>query len=41
MARNIILLSDGTGNSSAKVWRTSVWRTFEALDLSGNDQITF
>ena len=38
MSRNIVLLSDGTGNSSAKVWRTNVWRTFEALDLSGNDQ---
>jgi uncharacterized protein (DUF2235 family) len=39
MSRKIILLSDGTGNSAAKVWRTNVWRTFEALDLSGNDQI--
>jgi uncharacterized protein (DUF2235 family) len=41
MTRNIVLLSDGTGNSSAKVWRTSVWRTFEALDLSGNEQVAF
>jgi uncharacterized protein (DUF2235 family) len=41
VGRKIILLSDGTGNSSAKVWRTNVWRTFEALDLSGNDQIAF
>jgi uncharacterized protein (DUF2235 family) len=41
MARNIVLLSDGTGNSAAKVWRTNVWRTFEALDLSGNDQVAF
>ena len=41
MARKIILLSDGTGNSAAKVWRTNVWRTFEALDLSGNDQVAF
>jgi uncharacterized protein (DUF2235 family) len=39
MARKIILLSDGTGNSAAKVWRTNVWRVFESLDLSGNDQI--
>src|SRR5258707_15777966 len=39
MSRNIVLLSDGTGNSAAKVWRTNVWRTFEALDLSGNDQV--
>src|SRR5882724_254528 len=41
MGRKIILLSDGTGNSAAKVWRTNVWRTYEALDLSGNDQIAF
>src|SRR5436309_16092125 len=41
MSRNIVLLSDGTGNSAAKVWRTNVWRTFEALDLSGSDQIAF
>lgn len=41
MSRNIVLLSDGTGNSSAKVWRTNVWRTFEALDLSGSEQVAF
>lgn len=41
MPRNIVLLSDGTGNSAAKVWRTNVWRTFEALDLSGSDQVAF
>ena len=41
MRRKIILLSDGTGNSAGKVWRTNVWRTFEALDLSGNDQIAY
>ncbi len=41
MSRRIVLLSDGTGNSAAKVWRTNVWRTFEALDLSGNDQVAF
>src|SRR6195952_3178126 len=41
MGRKIILLSDGTGNSAAKVWRNNVWRTFEALDLSGNDQVAF
>jgi uncharacterized protein (DUF2235 family) len=37
----IILFVRRTGNSIAKVWRTNVWRTFEALDLSGNDQIAF
>lgn len=41
MGRKIILLSDGTGNSSAKVWRTNVWRIFESLDLSGSNQIAF
>ena len=41
VGRKIVLLSDGTGNSSAKVWRTNVWRTFEALDLSSNDQVAF
>src|SRR3981081_2463299 len=41
MSRNIVLLSHRTGNSAAKVWRTNVWRTFEALDLSGNDQVAF
>ncbi len=41
MGRKIILLSDGTGNSAAKVWRTNVWRVFECLDLSGSDQVAF
>jgi uncharacterized protein (DUF2235 family) len=31
--KNIILLSDGTGNAASKVWRTNVWRTFQSLDL--------
>jgi uncharacterized protein (DUF2235 family) len=34
MSKNIILLSDGTGNSSAKVFKTNVWRMFQALDLT-------
>jgi uncharacterized protein (DUF2235 family) len=41
MARRIVVLSDGTGNSSAALWRTNVWRTFDALDLSGSDQVAF
>jgi hypothetical protein len=36
---NIILLSDGTGNSAAKVWRTNVWRLFQSLELKGSSQI--
>jgi uncharacterized protein (DUF2235 family) len=39
MSKRIILLSDGTGNSAAKVWRTNVWRTFESLDLTQPDRI--
>jgi len=41
MARKIVVLSDGTGSSSAALWRTNVWRTFDALDLSGADQVAF
>ena len=33
MPKNIVLLSDGTGNSAAKVFRTNVWRLFQILDL--------
>lgn len=41
MGRKIILLSDGTGNSSAKIWRTNVWRTFQALDLTTSEQVAY
>jgi uncharacterized protein (DUF2235 family) len=34
MSKNIVLLSDGTGNSSAKLFKTNVWRLFQALDLA-------
>jgi len=33
MAKNIVLFSDGTGNSSGKLFRTNVWRLYQALDL--------
>ncbi len=39
MSKNIVLLSDGTGNSASKVWRTNVWRLFKALDLTTPDQV--
>src|SRR5262249_54213336 len=39
--KRIALLSDGTGNAAAKVWRTNGWRTFEGIDLLGSDQIGF
>lgn len=38
MAKNIIVLSDGTGNSAAKFNKTNVWRTYEALDLSNPEK---
>jgi uncharacterized protein (DUF2235 family) len=34
MPKNVVLLSDGTGNSAAKVFRTNVWRLSQILDLS-------
>lgn len=34
MAKSIVLLADGTGNSSAKLFKTNVWRLYQALDLS-------
>jgi len=39
MAKNIILLSDGTGNAAASIWRTNVWRMFQAIDLTNSDQV--
>jgi len=32
-AKSIILFSDGTGNSSAKLFKTNVWRMYEAVAL--------
>jgi hypothetical protein len=34
MAKNIVLLSDGTGNSAGKLFKTNVWRLYQALALS-------
>ena len=31
--KTIVLFSDGTGNSSAKLFKTNVFRLYEALDL--------
>jgi uncharacterized protein (DUF2235 family) len=31
--RKILLFSDGTGNSSGKLFKTNVWRLYEAVDL--------
>src|ERR1700722_19185214 len=42
MSKNIILLSDGTGNSSAALFKTNVWRLFQILDLRDpGSQIAF
>lgn len=38
MSKNIVLLSDGTGNSAAKLFRTNVWRVYDALDLTEPQQ---
>ena len=32
--KKIILLADGTGNSSASPYKTNVWRFYKALDIS-------
>ena len=37
MSKHIVVFSDGTGNSSAKLFKTNVWRLYQALDLSGPD----
>ena len=34
----IVVFSDGTGNSSAKLFRTNVWRLYEALDLGDESE---
>src|SRR4030095_13825170 len=34
MSKNILLFSDGTGNSAAKLAKTNVWRLYQAVDLS-------
>jgi hypothetical protein len=40
MPKNIVLLSDGTGNSSAQLLKTNVWRVYETLDLDDpNEQV--
>ena len=31
--KNVVLLSDGTGNSAAKLFKTNVWRLYQTLDL--------
>ena len=35
MPKNIVLLADGTGNSSASPFKTNVWRLYQAVDITG------
>jgi uncharacterized protein (DUF2235 family) len=37
--RNLIVLSDGTGNSASKAFKTNVWRLYQALDLRDGKQV--
>ena len=37
----LILLSDGTGNSSNAITKSNVWRLYKTLDLECEDQIAF
>jgi hypothetical protein len=39
MTRNLIVLSDGTGNSAATPFKTNVWRLYQALDLTDGSQV--
>jgi uncharacterized protein (DUF2235 family) len=37
--RNLVVLSDGTGNSAASASKTNVWRLYQALDVTDGTQI--
>ncbi|MFL6844500.1 MAG: DUF2235 domain-containing protein [Allosphingosinicella sp.] len=44
--KSLVLFSDGTGNSSAQLFKTNVWRMYEAVDLGPGppdkrDQISY
>ena len=39
--RRICLFSDGTGNSAGKLFKTNVWRLYDALDFGDIDQIAY
>ena len=38
LPKSIVLFSDGTGNSSAKLFKTNVWRMYEAVDLGPSSE---
>jgi len=37
--RDLIALSDGTGNSASKPFKTNVWRLYQALNLRDGSQV--
>jgi uncharacterized protein (DUF2235 family) len=37
MPKNIVLLSDGTGNAASSPFKTNVWRLYQALDIGPLD----
>ena len=37
--RNLIVLSDGTGNSASKLSKTNVWRLYQAISLTDGSQV--
>lgn len=39
--RNIVLCTDGTGNSASAASKSNVWRLYQALQLNSPDQIAF
>lgn len=41
MPKNIILCSDGTGNRGGKSNSTNVWRLYNSIDLTDEDQVRF
>jgi uncharacterized protein (DUF2235 family) len=38
-SRNLIVLSDGTGNSASAAFKTNVWRLYQALNLRDGSQV--
>jgi uncharacterized protein (DUF2235 family) len=39
-SRNLIVLSDGTGNSASKPFKTNVWRLYQAVKLTDGTQVS-
>ena len=39
ISRNLIVLSDGTGNSASKPFKTNVWRLYQAITLTDGSQL--